>query len=84
MFFPWLDWGCAFLITSYQGYTGSTRFIAVDVDLDHLAEIVRPCLHSRATLPLPLAKRSPFGGTEGLCSTFLRRQCLHTSFVIIL
>lgn len=50
-FISWLNWGCelsggisqrenAILITSYQGYILSIRFITIDVDLDHLAKVV--------------------------------------------
>ena len=46
----------AIFITAYQGYILSTWFVTVDVDLDHLAEVVFVrLLHCKVTIPSPLS-----------------------------
>ena len=45
-----------FRVTSYEGYILSTLFMTVDIDLDHLTEVVFVrVLHCKVTLFLPLS-----------------------------
>ena len=91
IFFSWIDfWGegsqrwSIILITSYQGCILSTWFMTIDVDLDHLAEVVFVrFLHlsysflpplSILTLWKEVTMHSPHFRSGELCSPFFKQS----------
>lgn len=105
IFFLWLNWTYGFLgknttvpntifITSYQGYILSAWLITINIDLDHLTEIVFvrfPQYKVTPTLPFPysalwkgVTMSSSCLKNRELGSTCLRREYLHKLFGILL
>lgn len=59
------------IYTSYEGCLLSTQLITVDVDLNHLADLVVRFHHCKVTLSPPFPMHSPHWKSGDLCSISL-------------